>query len=305
MRSFSHQDVRAGLPWPYLIDALRKAFAEGCEQPERQHFDVGTPAVVGNLLIMPAWQRGSHVGVKLVTVFPENSQFGLPAVASTYTLFDGQTGSVLAQIDGGELTARRTAAASVLAASFLARRESRTLLVLGTGRVSRMLAEAYCATFPIEVVIFWGRSFDKTSRTAMDLKALAPRVEATADLAAALARADMVTSATLSKDPIIPGRFLRDGTHVDWVGGFRPDMRRAGRSCGRRRAGWQRSRSQRIAAFIDRVDGSGRRKTGRMNWSPPHPPSSHASWLESALAFGLRRDHKHEQKDRSQCKPTR
>ena len=227
MVTLSAADVRAGLPWPLLIEALRQGFIEGAEQPERQHLDVGAPNIAGNLLIMPAWTAGGHIGVKLVTVFPGNSSLSLPAVASVYTLFDGKTGAVVAQIDGGELTARRTAAASVLAASFLARKESRTLLVLGTGRISRNLAEAYCAAFNIERVRFWDRSFQKADNVAAELAGLAPCVEATAGIAAALADTDIVTSATLARDPILFGRDIRPGTHIDLVGGFRPDMREA------------------------------------------------------------------------------
>ncbi len=227
MKTYSRQDVRDGLSWPVLIAALRQAFREGCTQPVRQHLDVGTAAVPGDLLIMPAWQEGGHVGVKLVTVFRGNAALGLPAIASTYTLFDGRTGVLLAQIDGGELTARRTAAASVLAAGYLARPDSRTLVMLGTGRVAQALAQAYCATFPIETLIFCGRDPDRTARTAEAHRHLAAVVEAGTDVPAALGRADIVSAATLSKAPLIEGRFLRPGTHVDLVGGFRPDMREA------------------------------------------------------------------------------
>ncbi|MEP7240315.1 MAG: ornithine cyclodeaminase family protein [Devosia sp.] len=227
MMIFSEEQVRTGLPWTVLIDALRQAFIDGVELPQRQHFDVGTPGLPGTLLIMPAWKRAEYVGIKLVTVFPSNRRESLPALTSVYTLFDGRTGRVLAQIDGGELTARRTAAASVLAAQFLARPESSSLLVMGTGRVSRNLAQAYCSAFPIERIAVWGRSPDKAAIIAEELAPLAPSVQAAGDLAGSLARADIVTTATLARDPIVLGRHLRPGTHVDLVGSFQPGMREA------------------------------------------------------------------------------
>lgn len=225
MKFYTPSDVREGLPWPVLVEALRNAFAEGCEQPGRLHLEVGTEAAPGDLLVMPAWRRGEHVGCKLVTVFPKNADIGLPAVAAAYMLFDGRTGALLAHIEGSELTARRTAATSVLAAGFLARGESRSLTVVGTGRMGRMLAEAYSATFPIETVTVWGRSQEKARAAAESLAGRVPRVEAETDIAAAVARADIVTTATLSKTPIVRGSDLRPGTHLDLVGGFRPDMR--------------------------------------------------------------------------------
>ncbi|WDR02679.1 ornithine cyclodeaminase family protein [Devosia algicola] len=227
MKNFSADDVRKGLEWPVLIAALERAFSKGAMAPMRQHLQVGGDTINGNLLLMPAWQPGEHIGVKLVTVFPDNEAVGLPAVASTYTLFDGKNGAVVAQIDGGELTARRTAAASVLAAKFLARKLSRNLVILGTGRVSTNLAQAYCATFDIETLTICSRSLDKAEKLAGELGRIAPNVVASTDVAVALADADIVSAATLAKTPIVLGNLLRPGTHVDLVGSFRTDMREA------------------------------------------------------------------------------
>lgn len=237
MKIYSADDVRKGLDWPLLIAALRDGFATGAHAPMRQHLDVGGAQVKGNLLLMPAWQEGKHIGVKLVTVFPDNEAAGLPAVASVYTLFDGRTGAVLAQIDGGELTARRTAAASVLAATFLARQHSRALTVLGTGRVSANLAQAYCATFGIETLTICSRALDRAEALAGELSGIAPTIHATTDTAAALAGADIVTAATLARTPIVLGALLKPGTHVDLVGSFRPDMREADDAVLRRAGG--------------------------------------------------------------------
>jgi len=248
MKTYSAQDVCEGLDWPVLIAALKTAFAQGVEAPLRQHLHVGGDAINGNLLLMPAWQAGQHIGVKLVTVFPENDRLGLPAVASFYTLFDGKTGAIIAQIDGGELTARRTAAASVLAASFLARTNSRNLVIMGTGRVSKNLAQAYCAYFAIDRLTVCSRSLDKAEALAIELGPIAPQIVSTTEFASAVSDADIVSTATLSKTPIVLGDLLRPGTHVDLVGSFRTDMREADDAVLTRAGG----------IFVDTFEGAGK-----------------------------------------------
>jgi ornithine cyclodeaminase len=177
---------------------------------------------------MPAWQKDRYIGTKLVTVFPGNSAIGLPAVASGYTLADARTGAILAQIDGGELTARRTAAASALAASYLSRADSRTLVVLGTGRIAANLIEAYAAIRDLQKVIVWGRNAAHVRTFVEDAQSrVQVEVVGTEDRRGALANADLVTAATLSTEPIVEGGWLKPGTHVDLIGGYRPTMREA------------------------------------------------------------------------------
>src|SRR3546814_1564930 len=97
------------------------------------------------LLLKPAWTVGDYVCVKVANVFPGNAARGLPSVNGVVVLFSGRTGEVLALVDGGELTARRTAAASTLAADYLAWRDSTHLLMMATGRLSTNLNEAHAA----------------------------------------------------------------------------------------------------------------------------------------------------------------
>ncbi|MGF1474664.1 MAG: ornithine cyclodeaminase family protein [Geminicoccaceae bacterium] len=226
MRIATADDVRAALAWPDLVEALRHAFVAGCEAPVRHHHTVpraGQPDAV--MLLMPAWQAEGFIGVKLVTVFPGNADRDLAAVNATYMLFDGDTGAPLASIDGGELTARRTAAASALAADYLARKDASTLLLCATGRLSTNLAEAHAAVRPIKRILVHGRSRGSIERT---VEALANRdFEAVpaGDLEAATRRADIISCATLSTEPIVRGDWLMPGVHVDLVGAFTPTMR--------------------------------------------------------------------------------
>jgi alanine dehydrogenase len=212
-----------------LLPALERMFRDGCTAPARHHHRIEVPgAADAVLLLMPAWRAGEYLGIKLVTVFPGNSARGLPAVSAGYLLMDGRSGVVLAMIDGGELTAKRTAATSALAARFLARPDARTLLVLGTGRIARELARCHVAARPgLERVLVWGRSGEHAATAAAELARAGIAAAPASDLAAAVAAADIVASATLASEPLIRGDWVRPGTHVDLVGGYTPAMREA------------------------------------------------------------------------------
>ena len=199
--------VRAALPFDRLVPALAAAFATGVHVPPRHvHALPG-----GTSLVMPAWDDRFY-GVKTINIFPGNAASGLPGLFASYTLFDARTGEPLAHLDGNELTARRTAAASALAASFLARPDARRLLVIGRGRVGRLLPEAYRAVRPIDEVTVWTR-------------------DSGIDLEAAVRRADIVTSATLATQPLVRGDWLAAGSHLDLIGSFAPTMREADDAC--------------------------------------------------------------------------
>ena len=215
----------ARLPFPALIAALRAAFVAGAEVPLRHRHMLA--AANGTLLLMPAWAGASALGVKIVTVWPENGRLGLNAVSSTYLLCEGATGRHLAIIDGNELTARRTAAASALAGDYLARPDASHLLVVGAGHVARMLAPAWAAVRPIRQVTVWNRSAAGAERLAAALRDQGFAAQATVDLPAAVAAADIVSCATLATEPVIAGAWLAPGTHLDLIGAYRPDMREA------------------------------------------------------------------------------
>ena len=219
--------VARSLPWQPLIDALRRAFLEGdAKVPRRLHYALeGTAAPAPVLLLMPAWSAGLGLGTKLVSVFPGNAERGLPSVQGLYLLMDAATGRPLAVLEGGELTARRTAAASALASACLSRPDSRCLLMVGTGRLARVLPKAHAHTRPIELVRVWGRSPEKAEEAARALRADGLNAEAAPSLPDAMARADIVSCATLSTEPLVRGEWLRPGTHVDLVGAFTPAMR--------------------------------------------------------------------------------
>ncbi len=218
--------VRASLDFGRLVAALRAAFIAGAEVPLRHNHALLQPgAVPATLLLMPAWRGRSALGVKIVTVFPENGQLGLNAVFSTYLLCDGATGRHLALIDGNEITGRRTAAASALAGDYLARRDATSLLIVGAGHIAAMLAPAWAAVRDIGEVRVWNVRPARAVELAAALREQRFAAAAADDLEAAVRRADIVSCATLAAAPLVHGAWLRPGTHLDLIGGYRPDMR--------------------------------------------------------------------------------
>ena len=226
IRFYDGAQIEAALGYERLIPALREAFAAAAvEAPLRHAHEIGVPGQPAHLLAMPAWRRGAALGVKLVNVFPGNGGRDLGAVHGLYVLFDGATGVPRAILDSEALTNRRTAAASALASTFLSRMDSRTLTVIGSGRLAFHLAQGHCAVRPIERVLVWGRSPEKAGAMAASLAAEGLPAMPVADLSAAVAAADIVTCATTSTAPLVLGRDVRPGTHVDLVGAFTPAMR--------------------------------------------------------------------------------
>lgn len=233
MQTVDPATVSALLDAPSLVAALHAAFRDGGVVPVRHHHSIPLGARDdATLLLMPAWDNElppRHIGVKTVTVHPENPSQSTPhpSVQGAYLLLDGQTGEPRALIDGPALTARRTAAASALASRFLSRPDSQRLVMIGTGRLAPDLITAHCAERPLTHVSVWGRDTDKARNLARRMSGRGFAIEACDDLATAIARADIVSCATTSRTPVFAGDWLTPGTHVDLVGGFRPDMREA------------------------------------------------------------------------------
>ncbi|ANK82177.1 MAG: ornithine cyclodeaminase [Rhizobiales bacterium NRL2] len=210
-----------------VADALEAMFRDGCEQPVRHHHDVAVPGEANaTLLLMPAWRPGDALGVKVATVFPGNNDRGLPAVMAQYLLLDAGTGRPQAIIDGTRLTVWRTAAASALAARFLARQDAAEMLMVGAGALAPMLIRAHRAARPsLARVRIWNRNRDKAAALAEELSREGVAAEAAENLEQAARSADLISCATLSTEPIIRGAWLKPGAHLDLVGAFRPDMR--------------------------------------------------------------------------------
>jgi ornithine cyclodeaminase len=231
MKIIDRDGTRQALPFDALIAVIARMFVSGCRVPPRHVHTVGDgKGAEGTVLIMPAW-HGDYMGIKTVNIFPGNAERGLPGLYSTYILYSAATGEPLAQMDGNEITSRRTAAASALAASHLARRDARRLVVAGSGRVASLLPEAYRTVLPIDDVTIWSRNPEAAQRLAGKLNLAGCAVRSSAELEQAVRTADIVSCATLATAPIVRGEWLAPGSHLDLIGGFTPAMREADDAC--------------------------------------------------------------------------
>lgn len=228
----SAAEVERRLDYPALIAALRQGFAEDWSVPVRHHYGIpiaGEPEQT--LLLMPAWDAGKSIGMKMVTVTPGNAARQLPAIQGIYLLLDGATGQPQALIDGPALTARRTAAASALAADYLARKDAARMLMVGAGALSLPLVEAHRAVRPIRDVQLWARDPAKAAEKVAELKRHGIDATVTTSLEVAARAADLISCATLSRTPLIQGDWLQPGAHLDLVGAYTPEMRESDDSC--------------------------------------------------------------------------
>lgn len=229
MRYFSATELQRKLDFPTLIDALEHAFQADYQVPMRHHHTYynNLTGEKDTLLLMPAWEVGGYLGVKMVTVAPQNTRLQLPSIQGIYTLFDTKNGIPLVQMDARMLTNLRTAAASALAAKYLARTDSKTLLMVGTGSLAPFLIHAHCNVCPIEKVYIWGRNLAKAEQTKGAVTNLSIDVEVVNNLEKIVPLVDIVSCATLSQTSLILGHWLQSGQHIDLVGSYQPHTREA------------------------------------------------------------------------------
>ena len=172
----------------------------------------------GLVAAMPAYLSDPRqVAVKLVSLFPGNTT--LPTHQAIIVVFSPETGEPAALLDGTSITVARTAAASALSAELLARPDSRTLAILGTGEQARAHAHAMVRVRPIRTVLVAGRTPERVRALVGELSdALPVDVQASPSFAEASKEADIVCATTHSPDPIVRHEFLRTGAHVTSVG---------------------------------------------------------------------------------------
>ncbi len=205
------------LTWPGLCAALQA----GHRQPRAEIGDTILSRRSDVLLSRSAWIDGIGLAVKSATVFPGNKALGKPAVNGAVSLYSDQSGELEAIVDFHLVTKWKTAGDSLLAASLLARPDSRSILLVGAGTVARSMVDAYRSRFPGAQFTVWNRSPAAAETMAREVPGLAVAT----DLADAVAGADIICTATMATEPLIRGGWLRPGTHLDLIGAYRPDMR--------------------------------------------------------------------------------
>ncbi len=221
MKFISAERVAELAPYGDLVAALRAGFASEIVTPVRHHHDLSPVSI---LLLMPAWSK-AFTGLKTVFAKFDNAAKGLPTITASYLLMDNDTGATVAMLDGTELTRRRTAAASALAASYLARPDSETLLIVGAGALAPHFVRAHAAVRPIKRVLAYNRSLAKATDLAQALTREGFSASPVENLEAAVRGADIVSCVTSSTEAIVKGAWLKPGTHVDLAGAFKPTMR--------------------------------------------------------------------------------
>jgi len=229
MRFVPARRVHELLDYRSLVETLAVAHRGQVPLVERSelHHEAPETGTRQSFLSLSAWLPGRAMGVKMITVMPENEKvWNLPTVQAVFQLFDGQSGEPLAAMDGAALTLRKTAADSALGAQLLAPESPGTLLVLGAGAMAPHLIAAHCAVRPsIESVWVWNRTSDKAERIAADMDLADVTVRASEDLQAVAREADIISCATSATEPLLKGAWLKPGCHLDLVGSFTPEMR--------------------------------------------------------------------------------
>jgi len=213
------------LGYKELIETLREIFQSDYTMPLRHHHFYTTPGGDENtLILMPVW-NSEYMGMKQVTVAPANTKANMPSIFAQYILSNSKTGEPLAMMNATELTARRTACTSALAASYLCRDDAENLLIVGGGKVAQHLVHAHMAVRNFKKVRVWMRNPTKMKEFVASLKAQGIPAETVGDLEESARQADLIACATLSKTPVIKGDWVKPGTHLDLIGSHKPTTR--------------------------------------------------------------------------------
>lgn len=216
------QDVQRHLTMPACIELMadtQVAISRGEVLLPLRH-SLGLNANKGSLLIMSGEMIKKEIfGVKLISVFPANPAAGHPAIQGGILLFDSHKGSPLALVEAASITAIRTAAASAAATKVLANPASRRLAILGCGVQAASHLEAMLAVRSVDEVRIWGRDFEKAKVFVANQSSVSPTtLRACLTVEEAVADADIVCTVTGAQQPILEGRWLAPGVHLNLVG---------------------------------------------------------------------------------------
>lgn len=221
---YGRQQLEAVLDFTALMDAIAKAHRSGPAQTA----DSWAGPADAKLFVRAAVLPGRAMGAKVISVIPDNPSRGAPSIQAVFVLLDGVRGTPRAMLDGTGLTYWKTAADSALGARLLAREDARVLLMAGAGELAPWLIHGHLAARPgLTQILIWNRTAARAAALAAALSAEGLPAADVDDLEEAVRRADIVSTATMARDPIIRGAWLKPGVHLDLVGAYKPDMREA------------------------------------------------------------------------------
>jgi len=210
-------EAEALLDWGELADAL----VAGHRLPRADIADSFVHREPDTLLTRSAWIDGMGMAVKTATVFPENPADRVPAINGAVALYCDEHGTLDAIVDFHLVTKWKTAADSMVAARLLAPEDADCILIVGGGQMARAMREAYGWLYPKARFMVWNR----TPANAEDIAAHFSNTLLVTDLESAVRASDIVSCATMSREPLIEGNWLANGQYIDLIGAFRPDMR--------------------------------------------------------------------------------
>jgi ornithine cyclodeaminase/alanine dehydrogenase-like protein (mu-crystallin family) len=218
MKFISAQKIRKIIILKNLINEIEKTYKNDSYVPMREVYNINTKSNTDQLMLMPAFSSEGYYGVKLLNVFPNNPLIGLPRVKALYVLYDSKNGDIKAILDGTEITKQRTAAMSAIASKLLSKKNSKKLLVIGTGALASYMIDAHCSVRPIEEVLIWGRNKSKIRDIIKSYDKSKLKFSLVSSLDEACGIADIITSITSSKKAFIKGSWLNESVHIDLVG---------------------------------------------------------------------------------------
>jgi len=229
LRLLSAADVVKALPMAEAIEGLKGAYAQlstgQAIMPLRSRIDVPEG---GSSLVMPAYlEQNGALAVKVVSVFPQNGEMGVPIIHALVMVLDSGTGQPQALLEGGTLTAIRTGAASGAATDLLAREDAASVLIIGSGVQARTQLEAVCTVRDIDQVHLFSLNRQEAEEFVGALAGKGPipmAITIAEDVNKAVAKADIICTATTSLKPVFDGRLIKPGTHINGVGSFTPEM---------------------------------------------------------------------------------
>jgi len=226
MKIISAEEVHAALSYPELVDALQDAFSKEFNMPPRKVFLLEEGVSNDAFALLPSW-NDTFIGVKAFTYFPDNPKPQYDSLYSKILLFERNHGEPLALVDGTSVTFWRTAGISGLASRLLSRKNSETLLLLGTGNLATYLIRAQASVRPLKKVLVWGRTKANAEKVVNQMATELSHIDISVidDLQTACGEADIVVSATGSHEPLVKGDWIKEGTHTDFIGNHHPTKR--------------------------------------------------------------------------------
>lgn len=228
IRFLSAEDVRRAFPMKDAVAAMKDAFVQISAgktiTPPRISLEV--PEHNGDTLIMPVYAPETKlIGLKMASLFGNNPVQGLPLLQALILVMDAATGTLLAVMNGADITAIRTGAASGVATDLLARKDAEVAAIFGAGVQGRTQLEAVCAARPIRQAFIFDPNPQRAADFARELSARLSITVKAGESPTVLKEADIICTATSSAEPVFADKHLKPGAHINAIGSYKPHKR--------------------------------------------------------------------------------